>query len=311
MLATIRKYVLLAKPGIVCGNMIAATGGFLLAAGGRMDMALLLPTVAGISLVVASGCVFNNYLDRRLDRKMARTRNRVLARGLMSPRAAVFYGTLLGLAGFTLLRAGAPRLCSVIVLAGFGIYVGVYSLYLKRYSLYATLIGSLAGATPALAGYCAVSNRFDPGALLLLVIFCLWQIPHSYAIAIYRLEDYQAAAIPVLPVIRGIAATRKQIIGYIMAFTAAALMLTFSGYTGYRYLAVVAALGLAWLFTAWRGGRGLEGGPWAKRLFVFSLLSMIALSVMMALDSALPPAAPMKQLAATAYLPGSIAPDFK
>ncbi len=311
MLATIKKYVQVTKPGIVCGNMIAATGGFLLAAGGHADIAVLLPVVTGISLVVASGCVFNNWLDRDLDRKMARTRDRVLVRGLMSSRVAVCYGGLLGLAGLFLLWTNAPRLCLAIVLTGFAIYVGLYSLYLKRYSLHATLIGSLAGATPALAGYCAAGNRFDLGALLLLAIFCLWQIPHSYAIAVSRFDDYRAAAIPVLPVIRGIAATRKQIIWYITAFTTAGLMLTLAGYTGYLYLVAVAGFGLTWLFLAWFGGGKSGDRLWARRLFVFSILSMIALSVMMAFDAETPPAAPMKKLAATGYSLSSKAPDFR
>jgi protoheme IX farnesyltransferase len=311
MLATIKKYAQITKPGIVCGNMIAAAGGFLLAAGGHADIAALLPVVTGISLVVASGCVFNNWLDRDLDHKMARTRNRVLARGHMSSRAAVCYGGLLGLAGLLLLWTTAPRLCLAIVLAGFAIYVGLYSLYLKRYSLHATLIGSLAGAAPPLAGYCAANSRFDLGAFLILAIYCLWQIPHSYAIAVFRFDDYRAAAIPVLPVIRGIAAARKQITWYITAFTVAALMLTLSGYTGYIYLAVVAGLGLAWLFVAWWRKDGADDRLWAKRLFVFSILCMIALNIMIAIDAAVPPAAPLKKLAAMEYSLSNISPDFK
>lgn len=92
-------------------------------------------------------------------------------------------------------------LSAVMVMTGFAVYVGVYSLYLKRSSVYAILIGSLAGATPPLAGYCAVSSRFDMGEVILLAIFSIWQIPHSHAIAIFRFAGYAAAAIPVLPCI--------------------------------------------------------------------------------------------------------------
>jgi len=289
MTGTIRKYVLVTKPGIVCGNLIAAAGGFLLASRGRADTALFLSTIIGISLVVASGCVFNNLLDRNLDRKMVRTRNRVLARGLMSPRIAVLYGSILGLMGVALLQEAANWLCLAIVLGGFGIYVGAYSLYLKRHSMYATIIGSLAGAAPPLAGYCAASNHFDLGALLLLAIFSLWQIPHSYAIAIFRFDDYKAAAIPVLPVRQGVPAAKKQILIYIAAFTVAALMLTFCDYTGYTYLAAASALGLLWLLMAWAGYRSADDRLWAKRLFVFSTLGVVVLSFMMAIDAATPP----------------------
>jgi len=289
MTGTIKKYILVAKPGIVCGNLIAAAGGFFLASRGRAGTALFLSTVIGISLVVASGCVFNNLLDRNLDRKMVRTRNRVLASGLMSPKAAILYGSLLGVMGFSLLRTATNWLCLAIVLGGLGIYVGVYSVYLKRRSMYATIIGSLAGAAPPLAGYCAASNHFDLGALLLLAIFSLWQIPHSYAIAIFRFDDYAAAAIPVLPVKLGVAAAKKQILIYIAAFTTAALMLTFCDYTGYTYLAAASSLGLLWLLLAWAGYRSADDRLWAKRLFVFSILGVVALSFMMAIDATIPP----------------------
>ena len=95
--------------------------------------------------------------------------------------------------------------------------------------------------------YCAVSGRFDAGALLLLLIFSLWQMPHCYAIAIFRRDDYAAADIPVVPVTRGIPAAKRHIMGYAGAFVAATLMLTFGGYTGYGYLAVAVILGLFWL----------------------------------------------------------------
>ena len=284
MIEAVKKFCLVAKPGIIFGNLITAAGGFFLASKGRIEIALLLPATIGISLVVASACVFNNFVDKNMDRKMARTRNRVLAQGQMSAKVAVFYGALLGIAGTILIWAATNVLTLAIVLSGFAVYVGVYSLYLKRSSVYGTLIGSLAGASPPLAGYCAVSNRLDMGAVILLVIFGLWQIPHSYSIAIYRFEDYAAAVIPVLPVKEGMVAAKKHILGYIFAFTGATLMLTVGGYTGYNYLAVAAALGILWLYMAWSGYRTCNDRLWAKRMFVFSVVSIVLLSVMMSID---------------------------
>ena len=133
---------------------------------------------------------------------MLRTRHRVLAQGRIKLPIAISYATILAMAGLALLWAAANLLAVSIVLAGLVIYVGVYSLYLKGNSVYSPLIGSLAGAAPPLAGYCAVTGRFDLGAVILLSIFSLWQMPHCYAIAIFRLDDYTAAAIPVLPVSR-------------------------------------------------------------------------------------------------------------
>ena len=288
MAHAIKNYVLVTKPGIVLGNLVTAGGGFFVAAKGRIDIAVLISTVVGISLVVASGCVLNNCADRAMDRKMIRTRDRVLARGLMSAKAAVFYAAILGMAGAALLCAATNMLTVAVVLAGFAIYAGAYSLILKRSSAHAFLIGSLAGAAPPLAGYCAVSGRFDMGALILLSIFSLWQIPHAYAIAIFRFDDYAAAAIPVLPVKAGIFVVKKRIIKYILAFLGAALMLTFAGYAGYSYLAAAVAAGSVWLVMALAGFKTSDDRLWAKKMFVFSVLTIFVLSVMMAIDYTVP-----------------------
>jgi protoheme IX farnesyltransferase len=284
----IKNYVLVAKPGIVVGNLISAAAGFFLASKGRIDGLALLATLLGISLVVASGGVFNNCIDRNLDRRMLRTRNRALAQGIISPKIAVSYATLLGLAGLSLLWAATNLLAISILLAGLVIYVGVYSLYLKRHSVYAALIGSLAGATPPLAGYCAVTGRFDLGAVILLSVFSLWQMPHCYAIAIFRFEDYTAAAIPVLPVKQGTVAAKKHMVGYILAFMAATLMLTVGGYTGYSTFVVATGLGLSWLYMAWSGSKAKDERLWAKKLFIFSILTIFILSLMMSIDFTAP-----------------------
>ena len=284
----IKNYLQVAKPGIIFGNLISAAAGFFLASKGRVDGVALPATLLGISLVVASGCVFNNCVDRKIDRKMVRTRRRALATGLIRPPIAVIYATILSLAGLALLWAAANLLTVAIVSAGLVIYVCVYSLYLKRNSVYSALIGSLAGATPPVAGYCAVTGRFDLGAALLLTIFSLWQMPHCYAIAIFRLDDYSAAAIPVLPVKKGTQAAKKHIVGYILAFTAATLMLTLGGYTGYSTLLVAAVMGLTWLYMAWSGAKAADERLWAKKLFIFSILTIFILSFMMATDFTLP-----------------------
>ena len=284
----IKKYFFVTKPGIVLGNLISVAAGFFLASKGRIDTAVLIPTLIGMSFVVASGCVLNNWIDRKIDQKMIRTRNRVLATGRMTPGVAVFYGSLLGIAGAVLLWMSTNPLCVAVVLAGFMIYVGLYSLYLKRHTVYSVLIGSLAGAAPPLAGYCAISNRFDMGALIVFSIFSLWQMPHSYAIAIFRYKDYAAAAIPVLPVKQGTPAAKKHIFGYILAFMAATLMPTLGGYTGYIYLAVAAALDLAWLYLAWSGYQTSDDRIWAKKLFISSILTITVLSVMMSVDVTVP-----------------------
>ncbi|CAM2992429.1 protoheme IX farnesyltransferase [Ectopseudomonas mendocina] len=284
MLALLKQYLNLAKPGIVFGNLISVTGGFFLASRGDANLALYVATALGVSLVIASGCVFNNYIDRDIDQKMERTRNRVLAQGLVSPVHAIVYASVLGVAGVAVLNAATNTLAVMLVLMGFVVYVGLYSLWLKRGSVYGTLVGSLSGAAPPVVGYCAVSNEFDAGAAILLLIFSLWQMPHSYAIAIFRFNDYQAANIPVLPVIKGISAAKRQIVLYIAAFVVATLMLTLSGYAGYSYFVVAALSGAYWLWMGVSGYKAVDDRVWARKLFTFSIISITMLSVMMSVD---------------------------
>ncbi|QXO72197.1 heme o synthase [Morganella morganii] len=279
-----KQYLQVTKPGIIFGNLISVVGGFLLASKGDIDYPLFIATLLGVSLVVASGCVFNNYIDRDIDSVMERTKNRPLVRGLIDPKISLVYASVLGIAGMTLLLVAANVVAMLIAVVGFVVYVGVYSLYMKRKSVYGTLVGSLSGAAPPVIGYCAVTGQFDTGALILLLIFSLWQMPHSYAIAIFRFKDYQAANIPVLPVIKGISVAKNHIILYIIAFMFATLMLAISGYAGYKYLIVAAAVSVWWLGMALSGYKTTNDRLWARKLFVFSIVAITSLSVMMSVD---------------------------
>ena len=281
---SLKHFIQITKPGIIFGNVLSVAGGFFLASKGNIDFSVFLAAVIGTSLVVASGCVFNNCIDRDIDQRMERTRNRVLVQGLVSLKLALLYATVLGIAGVSLLYTKANPLAALFAVIGFVIYVGFYSLYLKRKSVHGTLVGSLSGAMPPVIGYVAVSNSFDLAALTLLVMFSLWQMPHSYAIAIFRFNDYLAASIPVLPVKRGILVTKRHILLYILAFLVATLMLTVGGYAGLNYLAVAAGMGMYWLYMAWKGYKAADDTVWARKLFVFSILTITALSVMMSVD---------------------------
>ena len=279
----IKQYLQVTKPGIIFGNLISVVGDSC-SLPKEHRLSLFLATLVGVSLVVASGCVFNNYIDRDIDKKMERTKNRVLVKGLIAPSVTLVYATVLGIAGFALLYIAANPLAMWLAVMGFVVYVGVYSLYMKRHSVYGTLIGSLSGAAPPVIGYCAVTNEFDAGALILLAIFSLWQMPHSYAIAIFRFKDYQAANIPVLPVVKGISVAKNHITVYILAFMIATLMLTLVGYAGYKYLIVAAAVSVWWLGMALRGYKTENDSVWARKLFVFSIVAITSLSVMMSID---------------------------
>lgn len=283
-----RQYLLLTKPGIIAGNLVSFAGGFFLGSAGHASVGTLLAAAAGVALVIASGCVFNNYIDRDIDAAMARTRQRGLVTGQVAPRHALWYGTLLGVTGLLLLQAwGGGMLAAWLGLLGFAVYVGAYSLYGKRHTVHGTLIGSVSGAMPPVIGYCAASGHFDLGALVLLVMFCLWQMPHSYAIAIFRARDYQAARLPVLPLQYGLASARVQIIGYTAAFAACSLLLPLVSAASWLYLLTALSGGLYWLKLTLAACDPANPGPWARKLFLFSILLVVLLSAAMGLDGLL------------------------
>ncbi len=282
-----KTYYQLTKPGIIYGNLLTATGGFLLASNGHIKFGLLIATLSGISLVIASACVFNNYIDRDIDAKMARTKQRALASGLIAIRSAMIFASLLGIIGTAILIAYTNPLTVALGLTGFFVYVFLYGVT-KRRTVHGTVVGSISGAMPIVAGYTAVTNRFDTGVIILFLILVCWQMPHFYAIAIYRLNDYKAANIPVLPLVKGFRTTKIQMLSYIVALLIAFSMLTIFGYAGYTYLVIMLTLGLIWL---WRGLQGFKTNNdkvWARKMFLFSLIVILSLSVVLSLNSWLP-----------------------
>jgi len=283
----IKAYYRLTKPGIIYGNLITATAGFLLASKGDIDIGLLGITLGGIAFVIASACVSNNYIDRGIDRKMARTKNRALVTGAISGTHALVYAFLLGSVGFLLLALGTNLLTLMLGIAAFLVYVALYG-YAKRHSVYGTIIGSIAGALPPVAGYTAASNVFDSGALILFAILTFWQMPHFYAIAVYRSRDYASAKLPVLPVKKDVRTAKKHILVYVGAFIGACAALSAFGYAGYAFLVVMCGLGAAWLARGIKGFNASDDVHWARGMFFFSLIVIMGLSLMLALESLLP-----------------------
>ncbi len=283
----LRVYYSLTKPGIIYGNLLTVAAGFFLASKWQINLVLFGATLAGIALVIASACVFNNYIDRDIDEKMERTKNRALAAGLVPVRNAILYAVCLGVSGFALLLFFTNLLTAIIGLVAFVDYVILYGIS-KRRSVHGTLVGSISGAATMVGGYTAVTSRFDAGALILFLIMVFWQMPHFYAIAIYRLKDYQAAGIPVLPVVKGIKTTKIQILVYIIAFIAAAVALTLFGYAGYSYLVAAVLLGFIWLWLSIKGFRTNNDVLWARKLFFFSLVVLLSVSVAISAGPLLP-----------------------
>ncbi|HSX00297.1 MAG TPA: heme o synthase [Patescibacteria group bacterium] len=280
----LKAYYRLTKPGIIYGNIFTSIAGFLLASGRHINIGLMLATLLGIALVIACGCVYNNYIDRGIDVKMARTKKRALVKGTISNRSALIYGTVLGVLGFIVLASFTNSLTVILGIAALTVYVILYGVA-KRRSVHGTLIGSIAGALPPLAGYTAVSNHIDAAAVLVFLIVTLWQMPHFYSIAIFRFDDYKAAGLPVLPVEKGIRVAKIQILLYVVAFVVATSLLTILGYTGYIYLAVASILGCKWLWLAIQGFKANDDKKWARKMFFTSLLVISILSVTISVDA--------------------------
>jgi protoheme IX farnesyltransferase len=285
-----KTYYSLTKPGVLYGNVITAVAGFLLAAGyfKSFDLWLFLATIVGTTLMIASACVLNNFIDQDIDRIMERTKTRAIASGKIPGRNAVIFSIILCIFGITILALWVNWLVVVIGIVGFVVYVWLYGALSKRLSIHGALVGSISGAMPILAGYCAVSGQIDTAAVLVFLMVFFWQLPEFYSIAIYRLQEYRAADIPVMSVVKGVKSTNFQIYIYTILFVIATLLLTPLGYTGYIYFAVMSALGLNWIWLAAKGLHAKDSNKWARQNFHFSLIIILALSFMLSVGTLLP-----------------------
>ncbi len=291
-----RLYYHLTKPGIIYGNAITAIAGFFLALNSNeylvsrvtLDTKLFFAMLVGLSFIIGSSCVFNNVWDGDIDAKMERTKKRAMVTGEIGKISAIIFASILGLLGAFILGLLTNPLTLIVALLGMFFYLILYT-PLKRKTAYGTLIGAIAGATPPVVGYVAVTNNFDTAALLLFFILVFWQMPHFYAIAIRRLDEYKAASIPVLPVKEGIHNTKIKMLAYIAAFILATAGLTYFKYTSYMYLVVMILLGLYWL---WIGVSGFkktsDDNKWASKMFLSSLIILTLFSVVVSFGTRLP-----------------------
>ena len=281
-MSVLKHYWSLVKPGILFGNLLTAASGFALASRGSPHFFLLGAMLLGIGTVVAGACVFNNYLDRHADAKMTRTQHRALVLQTVSGAGALLLGFTLSLFGVALLLLLVNTTTAVIASLGLLIYVGVYS-PLKYRSAYATLVGSFSGSVPPLVGYCA-ATALDAGGVLLFLAVMLWQMPHFFAISLYRLPEYAEAGIPVWPIIHGISSTKYQSLFYLIAFLIPIFMLPALGYAGPLYTMVMVLAVAFWLWIALKGFHSSSAAIWGKRVFLSSLVVVTLMSLALFLD---------------------------
>lgn len=281
---TFRTYYKLTKPGIVYGNALIASAAYVLGSKGAPEATIFLAMLIGICAVMASACVYNNVLDKDIDRKMKRTQGRALVSGTISTRSALMYATILLVIGLAVLQIGTNTLTTLVAIAGHFAYVVLYGIA-KRSTVHGTLVGTISGSTPPVVGYVAATGQLDITAILLFLVLVAWQMPHFYAIAIFRREDYARARIPVLPVVNGLQATRTQIIAYVLLFLALVMLLNIWGGVSLLGTMIVLLGGMYWLYLCLLPTEGTDINGWARRQFGWSLSLLLILSTTWALDS--------------------------
>lgn len=284
----LQAYYQLTKPGVTYGNVLTVVAGYLLAARGQIDGWLFVSTVLGMTLVIAAACTLNNYLDQDIDKLMTRTKARPSVVGAIPGPHMVAYAIGLFVLGLIVLILGTNPLVVGLAIAGFVTYVWLYGAWSKRQSIHGTLVGSISGAFPIAAGYAAVSGQADAGLVIAFLIMFFWQFPEFYSIAIYRRKEYAAARIPVMPVVKGVRSTIIQIFLYTILYVLSTLALTVIGLTGYVYFGVMALMGGYWIYLAYLGFFTKDADAWARRMFKFSLVTILVLCLMLSVGPLLP-----------------------
>jgi heme o synthase len=279
-----RAYFLLTKPRIIELLLVTTVPTMFIAARGVPSPWLMAATLFGGALSAASANVLNCYLDRDIDALMRRTARRPLPAHRVDPGDALRFGLVLGVAGFIWLWAAVNLLSAVLATSAILFYVFVYTLGLKRRSTQNIVIGGAAGAVPVLVGWSAVTGRIELPALVLFAIIFYWTPPHFWALSLRFKDDYAAAGVPMLPVVRGARETSTQILYYTVLLVAVTLLLYPAGRMGALYLAAAVALGGAFIWRALELRRDLDGRR-AIRLFSFSNTYLALLFLAMALDA--------------------------
>jgi protoheme IX farnesyltransferase len=274
-------YVALTKPRVQLLLLLTTITTMYVA--GDPSVGLVLLTCLGGSLSAGGAGAVNHWYDRDIDAQMARTATRPVPSGRVSPHAALTFGIVLGIAAFVLLATTVNPLAAVLSSAGFLGYVFVYTVWLKRTTPQNIVIGGAAGAVPPLVGWAAVTGTVDPPALYLFAIVFYWTPPHFWALSLLMQKDYARAGVPMLPVVRGEAETRRQILLYTVLLTVLTLLPVLFGFFGAIYALAAAALGVAFVLRAVRLYRRADRAS-ALRTYLFSLAYLALLFCAMVVD---------------------------
>ena len=255
-----------------------------MAQGRSPDVSLTIVTLIGVGLASGASSILNNYIDRGIDGIMERTQARSLPTGKVLPRQALGLGVLCGLTSFVLLAWKVNLLTAGLSTFALLAYIFIYTIWLKRTTEHNTVIGGAAGALPPVMGIAAVNNDIGVTAVVLFVVLFIWQPPHFWALALIRAEEYRAAGIPMLPVVRGQDYTKRQMLYYTIALVPASALPWLFNICGGIYL--VGSLVLGFVYLGWtisfvrRPFNPIE----SRRLFLFSILYITAIYGLMFAD---------------------------
>ena len=277
----VRAYIALTKPGIIWLLLVTTVPAMVMAQNGWPGLDIVALVLLGGILTAGGANAINQWYDRDIDRIMPRTAKRPIPSGVVPPTAALVWGAALVVAGGVQLLLTVNWLSAVWALAAVGFYVGVYTVWLKRSSVQNIVIGGAAGAVPPLVGWAAVRGDVDVAPAILFLIVFFWTPPHFWALALRYKDEYASANVPMLPVVHGEAATKRQILIYAVVLAAVSLSLPLSGDVSWIYLGAAAALGVAFIAQA---ARVYLDRAAPMQLFFFSILYLPLLFLAVMVD---------------------------
>jgi protoheme IX farnesyltransferase len=286
LVAHVRDYVSLTKPRIISLLLVTTVATMFVADPSGPPLSVILWTMLGGYLAAGGAGAINHYLDRERDARMARTRSRPLVSGRIEPWHGLVFGIVLGMLATVQLALTVNALSAALALAGLLGYVFVYTVWLKPLTPQNIVIGGAAGAVPPLVGWAAATGGLTLDALYPFAIVFLWTPPHFWALSLLIKDDYARTGVPMLPVVKGDAATRRQILVYSVILTAFTVLPWATGLFGTAYL--VSALVLGGAFVTLAARLALHPSKRAAlRLYLSSLAYLALLFCAMALDKAL------------------------
>ncbi|MBL89784.1 MAG: protoheme IX farnesyltransferase [Actinobacteria bacterium] len=279
----INSFFALTKPAIIRTLLITTVPTMFVAERGTPSAWLIIATMVGGSFAAAGANCFNMVLDVDIDKRMNRTINRPLVTGVITPKEATVFASILEIGAFIWLLCFVNLLSAVLAISATAFYVFVYTMWLKRSSTSNIVIGGAAGAVPVLIGWAAVTETLGWAPVLLFSVIFFWTPPHFWALAINYRDDYEAAGIPMLPVVTGLKETGKQIVVYSVVLIAFSISFFFVAEMGLYYLSASLVLGALFLFFALK----IRFDPTEKNasnLFRYSITYIFLLFSSMVLD---------------------------